>query len=228
MMAGIRTYAPGRQESTGYCFQEGIIHLKKLAFIYLLLILGFSSSCANSRESSSNTGPEKNSLPAPSSNTMATSTNTTPANYNSNSAFSEENFWITAAEVGIAEVEMGKLAARKAQNPEVKKFAQMMITDRSKANLELKAAAGKKKVKLPDTYGPNQKSTIDELNRLTGADFDREYVQAIIDGHTADISLFEDQSEDDSDPEAKAFAAKSLPVLKKHLDAIKAIQARMN
>ena len=201
--------------------------MKKLLFVSLLLTLGFAISCTNSRESSSNTGPEKNSLPTPSSNTMATSANNTSASSNTNSTLAEENFWTTAAEGGIAEVEMGRIASQKAQNPEVKKFAQMMVADHTKANNELKAAAGKKKVKLPETYGPNQKSTIDELNRLTGADFDREYVQAMVDDHTADVALFEDQAQDDSDPEAKAFAAKTLPVLKKHLDAIKAIQTKM-
>ena len=158
---------------------------------------------------------------------MATSSNTNVDNSNTNSILAEEDFWTTAAEGGIAEVEMGKLAVQKAQNPEVKKFAQMMVAHHTKANNELKAAAAKKKIKLPETYGPNQKSTVDELNRLTGADFDREYVQAMVDNHTADVALFEDESQDDSDPEAKAFAAKALPVLKKHLDAIKAIQAKM-
>lgn len=201
--------------------------MKTLAILSLLLTFGFALSCTNSRESSSNTGPEKSSLPTPSSNTMNTASNTTSANYNTNSISEEENFWTAAAEGGIAEVEMGKLAVQKAQNPEVKKFAQMMITDHTKANNELKGIAAKNKIKLPETYGPNQKTTIDELNRLTGADFDREYVQAMVDDHTADVALFEDQATDDSDPQAMAFAAKTLPVLKKHLDAIKAIQAKM-
>ena len=201
--------------------------MKKIPFVFLTLFITFLISCASSRETASNTGPSKSSLPIPSNNTMNTAPNTNAANFNSNLISEEENFWTIAAEGGIAEVEMGKLAAQKAQNPEVKKFAQMMITDHSKANNELKVAAGKKKVKLPETYGPNQKSTVDELHRLTGADFDREFVQAMVDDHTADVALYEDQSQDDSDPEAKAFAAKTLPVLKKHLDTIKAIQAKM-
>ena len=158
---------------------------------------------------------------------MNTASNISAANYNTNSIIAEENFWITAAEGGIAEVTMGRLAIQKAQSAEVKKYAQMTVTEHMKANSELKAAASKKKIKLPETFGPNQKSTVDELNRLTGADFDTEYVQAMVDGHTADVQLFENQAEDDSDPEAKAFATKILPLLRKHLDAIKAIQAKM-
>lgn len=201
--------------------------MKKFATLSLLLTFGFALSCTNGRESSSNTGPEKPSLPTPSSNTLTSSANNNAANYNSNSISEEASFWSTAAEGGIAEVEMGKLALQKAQNSEVKKFAQMMVTDHTKANNELKTTTAKYKIKLPETYGPNQKTTIDELNRLTGAEFDREYVQAMVDDHTADVALFEDQATDDSDPRAMAFAAKTLPVLKKHLDAIKAIQVKM-
>lgn len=201
--------------------------MKKVSFVLLVLIFSLALSCTSIRESSSNTRVEKDSLPTPRSNTMTASTNTNAANYNTNSTMADASFWITAAEVGIAEVEMGKLAVHKAQNPELKKFAQMMVTEHSKANNELKAAAAKKKIELPKTFGPNQKTTVDELNRLTGAEFDREYVQAMVDDHTTDVQLFENQAEDDSDPEAQAFAAKTLPVLRKHLEAIKAIQAKM-
>ena len=201
--------------------------MRKIAFVSLIAILSFALSCTNSRDSSSNTGPEKSSLPTPSSNTTTTATNTTVASNNANSTSLEESFWAIAAEGGIAEVEMGKLAAQKAQNPELKKFAQMMVAHHSKANSELKAAAAKKKVALPETYGPNQKSTVDELNRLTGPEFDQEYLLAMVDNHESDVQLFENQAEDDSDPEAQAFAAKILPVLRKHLEAIKAIQSKM-
>jgi putative membrane protein len=159
-------------------------------------------------------------------NSVPAGSNASNANY-ANTATQEESFWTIAADGGMAEVEMGKLASQKAQNAEVKKFAQMMVAEHTKANNELKSVAAKQKIALPTEIGPRHRSTIDELNRLNGSDFDREYVQAMVDDHEADVQLFEDQAEDDSDQQAKAFAAKTLPVLKKHLDAIKAIQAKM-
>jgi len=202
--------------------------MKNLMPFLLLAFAWTMLSCANTRESSSNTGPDKSSLPTPASNSTAvpSSSNMTNANQK-NATTAEKNFWSEAADGGLSEVEMGKMAVKKAQNPEVKKFAQMMITDHSKANNELKTIAAKQKITLPTEIGPRNRSTIDELNKLEGGDFDREYVQAMVDDHEADVQMFEDQAEDDSDLQAKAFAAKTLPVLKKHLETIKAIQSRM-
>ena len=185
-------------------------------------------ACNNPRDSTSNSGPERSSLPSPlTSATPATAgSNTSNANY-ANTLTQEESFWTIAADGGLAEVEMGKLASQKAQDPEIKKFARMMVTDHTKANIELKNIAAKQKIELPKEIGPRHRSTIDELNRLNGADFDREYVQAMVDYHEADVQLFEVKAEDDSDEQAKAFAAKTLPVLRKHLETIKVIQAKM-
>jgi len=193
-----------------------------------MLLSVAAGACKNTRESSSNTGVEKNSLPTPGSSGTPVSAGTNAVNASNANTSQEESFWATAADGGMAEVEMAKLAIQKSQNAEVKKFAQMMVADHTKANNELKALAAKLKVTLPTEIGSRNRSTIDELNRLNGADFDREYVQAMLDDHEADVQLFEDTAEDESDPQAKAFAAKTLPVLRKHLEAIKAIDAKMS
>ena len=197
------------------------------SFLLIVLFLAMIG-CGNPRESSSNTGVEKSSLPTPAANASAVpASNISNANAANNTMTQEESFWTIAADGGMAEVEMSKLASQKAQNAEVKKFAQMMVADHTKANIELKSIAAKNKIELPTEIGPRHRSTIDELNRLNGPDFDREYVQAMVDDHEADVQLFEDQAEDDADPQAKAFAAKTLPVLRKHLEAIKAIQSKL-
>ena len=203
-------------------------HTTFILSVFILLSSSGLTGCNDPRESSSNTGVEKSSLPSPIANSTAlpSGSNTSNANY-ANTLTQEESFWTIAADGGLAEVEMGKLASQKAQNVEVKKFAQMMVADHTKANSELKSIATKQKISLPTEIGPRHRSTIDELNRLAGADFDREYVQAMVDDHEADVQLFEDQAEDESDQQAKAFAAKTLPVLRKHLESIKAIHAKM-
>jgi putative membrane protein len=131
-----------------------------------------------------------------------------------------------AAQSGMAEVELGRMAATKAQNPEVKQFGQMMVTDHGKANTELKALAAKKNIAVPTDLGTHA-STAEELKGLSGADFDRAYVEAMVEAHEDDVSAFQKQADNAADAEVKAFAAKNLPVLQKHLEAIKAIQAKM-
>ena len=138
-----------------------------------------------------------------------------------------EAFMKHAAEGGMMEVELGKAAATRSQNAEVKKFAAMMVADHGKANQELMALAKNKNVTLPADASA-KKSDMDKVTGLKGADFDREYVDMMVDDHETDVTDFERQANNGSDPEVKAFAAKTLPVLKKHLEAIKAIQAKLN
>jgi putative membrane protein len=214
--------------------------MKRLTiFAVLLASISLGVACNNvdnARNGSSNTGPEKDSLPSPDPprNGVDANGNAT-VNGNAgptNSAASQNdalrnNFWTTAAQGGTAEVELGQIAQTKAANPEVKNFARMMVEDHTKANTELKSLAAKKNITLPTTMNSGNQATLTELQNLVGADFDREYVAAMVDNHEADVQLFESQAADDSDPDAKAFAAKTLPTLRKHLEMIKAIQAKM-
>lgn len=205
--------------------------MKKLA------ILGMSaamllSGCGDGSQNTTNTIRNTSSNTAMNSN-MNTNTNSvmnsnTLSNVNSNStALVQDNFWTTAAQGGMAEVELGKLAASKATNAEVKQFAQMMVTDHTKANTELKTLAAKKNVVLPTEVSSSHKSLMEDLNKKTGVDFDKAYVDAMVDDHEEDVEFFQDKSEDSSDADVKAFAAKTLPTLKMHLEKIKAIQAKM-
>jgi len=141
---------------------------------------------------------------------------------------SDSSFVNEAAIGGMSEVDLGKLASTKAANAEVKKFGQMMVTDHSKANDELKALATKKGWTLPTEPDSSHKSTLDTLKSKNGADFDKEYVEEMVDDHETDVKAFEDKAKNATDPDLKAFAEKTLPTLRKHLDAIKAIQAKMN
>ena len=214
--------------------------MKRLTiFAVLLASISLGVACNNvdnARNGSSNTGPEKDSLPSPDPprNGVDANGNAT-VNGNAgptNSAASQNdalrnNFWTTATQGGTAEVELGQIAQTKAANPEVKNFARMMVEDHTKANTELKSLAAKKNITLPTTMNSGNQATLTELQNLVGADFDREYVAAMVDDHEADVQLFESQAADDSDPDAKAFAAKTLPTLRKHLEMIKGIQAKM-
>jgi putative membrane protein len=139
---------------------------------------------------------------------------------------SPEAFMKDAAQGGMAEVKMGQLATKNAKDPEIKKFGQMMVTDHTAAGKDLAALVKKKNFTLPTDIGSHQ-STYDKLSKLTGADFDKAYVNEMVNDHEADLKEFQKQAANSSDPDVKAFAAKVVPVVQKHLDAIKAIQAKM-
>ena len=136
-------------------------------------------------------------------------------------------FMMEAARGGMAEVELSKLATTKAQNPEVKKFAQQMIQDHTNANAELKQLAGKKNVTLPTELDAEHKALKDSLSSLSGASFDKAYVNAMMSDHEKTVNLFKTQAGGGTDADAKAFAAKTLPKLQGHLDMIKGIESKM-
>lgn len=195
--------------------------------ISAMFMLACGGTATNTNQSNTNTNTTINNSNMMNS-TNSTMNNSTVSNMNtanSNVAVVQDNFWANAAQGGMAEVELAKLAQQKAQNAEVKSFAQMMVADHSKANDELKALAAKRNVVLPTDMG-SHKSTLDDLSKLSGAEFDKAYVEAMVDDHEEDVEMFESKTTS-SDADIKAFTNKTLPTLKKHLEAIKAIQSKM-
>jgi putative membrane protein len=136
-------------------------------------------------------------------------------------------FMNSAAPGGMAEVELGKMAVEKAQNADVKAFAQKMVDDHSKAGEELGKLAEQKNVKLPTDVMPTHKELMDKLSKLSGAEFDKEYVKIMVEAHKKDVTAFENASKTAGDADVKEFATKTLPTLKMHLEMIQGIADKM-
>jgi len=142
---------------------------------------------------------------------------------NTNIAHGDRKFITTAAEHGMAEVELGKLAAQKASDPQVKQFAQRMVDDHSKANDKLKQIAASKNVTLPSDVPSAEKREHDKLNKLSGAQFDREYMNHMLSDHKKDVSMFRSEAKSAKDSDLKSFASETLPTLEQHLDMAQTI-----
>lgn len=134
------------------------------------------------------------------------------------------DFAVKAADGGMLEVTLGKLAQEKGQNQRVKDFGAMMVRDHSKANDELKTIAGNKNITLPDSIGVDYQKHVDDLSKKTGSDFDKAYIDMMVDDHDKDVDMFDKASQNLADPDLKAFASNTLPVLRAHLDSAKAVQ----
>jgi|SRR5215831_2301018 len=133
------------------------------------------------------------------------------------SAKDSSKFATNAAQGGMAEVELGRLATQRAGDASVREFGARMVADHSRANSELKSIAGQKGIQLPTEMNSEQKSEMDKLGKMSGPDFDKEYMSAMLKDHETDVKDFETQSKDGNDPEIKAFAGKTLPTLQQHL-----------
>lgn len=129
----------------------------------------------------------------------------------------DTSFLKDAATGGMMEVELGKLATEKARSEKVKAFGRQMQDDHGKANDELKQLATNKGVELPTSLGVKQKLSVERLSKLSGEDFDRQYMKTMIDDHKTDVKDFEKEASKAKDPDVKAFANKTLPTLKTHL-----------
>jgi putative membrane protein len=132
-----------------------------------------------------------------------------------------------AAIGGMAEVEMGRLAAEKASSADVKQFGQRMVDDHGKANDELKSLAQQKNVTLPAAVDAPHKATLDRLSKLSGAAFDRAYMREMVSDHDKDVAAFKKQSTSASDADLKAWAAKTLPTLQEHQTMAKQINGKL-
>ena len=129
----------------------------------------------------------------------------------------ERKFMTEAAMGGLVEVEGGQLAATKATMPQVKAFGQRMVQDHGKANEELKRIASAKGVQLPAQLDRKHRGDLDRLAKLSGADFDREYMQHMVKDHKHNIAEFQKAANDLKDADTKQFASSMLPTLEEHL-----------
>ena len=118
---------------------------------------------------------------------------------------------------GLAEVEFGKLAQQKAHSDDVKKFAERMVSDHTKANDQLKPIASAKNVVLPSGLSKKDQKELDHLAKLDADKFDREYMKHMVSDHKKDVKAFEKEAKKGKDDDVRNFASSTLPTLEEHL-----------
>lgn len=183
---------------------------------------------------------EKNTSGTPETDTTATTgqsiqetgtatATTTGATGGTMSAMTPEDkeFVSDAGMDGMFEVQAGNLALQKAQSADVKTFAQRMVTDHGAANAELAQLATTKGLALPTELGGEAKTMYEHLNGLSGAEFDKSYMQHMVEGHNKDVSEFEKASTTASDSDLKGWAGKTLPTLQQHQQMAKDISSKV-
>jgi putative membrane protein len=140
---------------------------------------------------------------------------------------SSSAFLQNAAQGGKAEIELAQLAETKTTNPQVKSFAQMIVTDHTKANNQVSSLASTKKITLPSDLSATQKAEKSKLEALNGSAFDKTYAEEMVSDHQHDIKDFE-QAAKSSDPEVQTFASNTLPTLRHHLEEAQNLEKAVN
>jgi putative membrane protein len=139
----------------------------------------------------------------------------------------DKDFAMKAAQGNMAEVNGGNTAAQKGTSADVKTFGNRMVSDHGKALDELKQLAQTKGIALPSDVNAEQKKEADKLSKLSGAAFDKEYADAMVKDHQEDVAEFDKASKNAQDPDLKAWAAKTLPVIQDHLKMAKEMKAKV-
>ena len=190
----------------------------------ILLTTVLAAGC---RSEESTTIQTTDTAPTETSSTLSSTTTGSTGGTVSQMSDADKEFVIKAAQGGMAEVAMGRLAAEKASHADVKAFGQRMVTDHGKANDELASLATVKGLALATEVQGKHKDAASHLTALSGKEFDKMYVMHMIEDHEADVKAFETASQTAQDADLKAWAAKTLPTLQDHTRQVKALQAKL-
>jgi putative membrane protein len=137
---------------------------------------------------------------------------------------------------GLAEVELGKMASERATNPDVKAFAQMMVRDHSRADQELSRVASQLNIQPPKQVDQEHRDLMDRLSKLQGAEFDREYMAAMVKGHQQVLEQLRSftagaqptgTAGGRNEQALKQWATKTLPTVQQHFDRARSIEQKL-
>lgn len=130
----------------------------------------------------------------------------------------ERSFVNDSSAVGLYEVAGGELAAIKASQPQVRAFGAVLASQHRAAQAELQALASARGITLPEQLAPDQRSKLERLARLSGAAFEREFIQVVgIADHEAAIARFSAAAREARDPQLLAWIDRTLPALQRNL-----------
>ena len=189
------------------------VNMKKL-FLMTVVISGLFITSCNSGEKTAdgNTTTSSDSLD---SKKVAEDRN--DKKFEDSTIENDSKFAVKAADGGMMEVELSKLALTKSTSPEIKKYAKMMVDDHTAANNELKKLAGSKNISVPAAVSTNKQEKLTDFMKKTGNDFDKDYISYMVSDHKDVVDLFKKQAEKGKDAELKAWAASKLSTLEHHL-----------
>ncbi len=139
----------------------------------------------------------------------------------------DKKFVDKALRGGMLEVALGKEAARKTTNSEVKTFADRLVQDHTKANQQLTQIAQKEGLQVPNEMGSKMEKKLKSFAKLHGTDFDRKFLSLEVKDHKDDIKDFNNEAKGGSNPGIKDFASQTVPQLQEHLSMAQSLDQKL-
>ncbi len=138
-------------------------------------------------------------------------------------SMADKKFVKEALQGGMAEVQLGQLAAQKSSSDDVKKFGQQMVDDHTKMGDEMKPVATQIGVTPPTDVAPKDKALMTKLQAMSGDAFDKAYIQAMVKDHKMDLMEFKKEASSGMAPAVKEQASKGADIVSNHLKMIQDI-----
>jgi putative membrane protein len=129
---------------------------------------------------------------------------------------------------GSREVQLGELAQKNAASADVKEFARMMVQDHTRAGKKLEEVAQRENVEREDKSDNDARDDVQKLSKLSGRDFDKEYIDMMVKDHKDAVDALQDQAENADHADVKTWAAETLPRIKHHLEVAQQLQNQLN
>ncbi|MFN6569310.1 DUF4142 domain-containing protein [Dendronalium sp. ChiSLP03b] len=197
-------------------------NFKILSTGLVAIALSLATGCTPTAQQDQNTSETPSAQPVQTTESPSQTVSPTASGQNTLSS-SDRQFMNEAAQGGLAEVQLGQLASQRGASNAVKQFAQRMVQDHTQVNNQLKQLATQKGVTLPTSIDSTHQQVQQRLSKLSGTNFDREYMNEMLKDHEKDVSAFQTEAQQGQDPDVKALAAQALPTLQEHLQQARSI-----
>ena len=137
--------------------------------------------------------------------------------------------WVTEQlEDGDIEVRLGRLAQERGADADIRAFGAMMVEKHTMSGTELKRIATRHNITADPAHKPDT-DAFDRLSKLTGRDFDRAYLETMVDEHEEAVRAIEDKARDnDEHADVKEWATKTLPDVQQHLERARTLRERLD
>lgn len=133
-----------------------------------------------------------------------------------------------AASIHLSEIEIGKLELMNGSSEDVKKFAETLLADHKKSLNELKILANEKTITIPTSVNEEVDKEYDSLNEVTGADFDKKFIDMMTEGHDKAVNKMTEISQNATDDDIKEWASDQIATLTSHYKKAKKLQEKLD
>ena len=120
----------------------------------------------------------------------------------------DKKFLAMASQSDVNEIKLSELAEQKATAPAVKAFAKKMVVEHKMMSASMKPFAETWGLTAPMDMDSGHQSEWNKLNGLSGKDFDKEYIDAMVSDHTKALSAFTTEVKDTKNAKFKAAVIK--------------------